>query len=67
MASFRSRVTSTLVLGAVGILTSVKGVAAHGGHEMSEKIQDGEATSPDPLVRWMKNNHAEDDYTDGMG
>jgi hypothetical protein len=50
MAGFRSRVPSSLLLGFVGILTSARGVVAHGGHNM-EKISEGEAMSQEPLVR----------------
>jgi hypothetical protein len=50
MAGFRSRVSSSLLLGLVGILTSAQGVVAHGGHNM-EKIAEGEAMSKEPLVR----------------
>ncbi|KAG9234140.1 hypothetical protein BJ875DRAFT_462316 [Amylocarpus encephaloides] len=54
MASLRSRVMPGLALVVVGIFTSPRGVAAHGNHNM-ENIQDGEATSADPMdsILWI--------------
>lgn len=41
----------SLLCGVGIIVSSAKQVAAHGGHNM-EKIQEGEASSPDPIVCW---------------